>query len=151
MPGTDVRSVREGAAIAWAIAELRKDGVEFEVLLIVDADTIADPGALDAFNDGLLAGHQIQQGYCYISNPWDSPFTRIIAVTSILRNQFFYGGKAVAGLSGMLVGTGMCFSHDVVSRYGWTALSVAEDAGSRFLCSWPANRFTSIGGRESFS
>src|SRR5438445_4976157 len=118
----------KGAAIAWAIEELRKSNADFEALLILDADTIADPGALEAFNEGLLSGHRIQQGYCYISNPWDTPFTRIIAVTSVLRNQFFYRGKAVAGLSGMLVGTGMCFGHEIVRRYGWTAFSVAEDS-----------------------
>jgi len=117
----------KGAAIAWSIEELRKGGTDFEALLILDADTIADPGALEAFNESLLSGHRIQQGYCYISNPWDTPFTRIIAVTSLLRNKFFYRGKAVARLSGMLIGTGMCFSHDIVRHYGWTAFSVAED------------------------
>src|SRR5262249_49555290 len=54
-------------------------------------------------------------------------FTRLIAVTSVLRNSLFYGGKARIGLSGMLTGTGMCFSSATIARYGWTALSIAED------------------------
>jgi cellulose synthase/poly-beta-1,6-N-acetylglucosamine synthase-like glycosyltransferase len=73
------------------------------------------------------AGHQIQQGYNYISNPWATPFTRIIAVTGTLRNGRYYTGKTVLGLSGMLTGTGMCFGSKALEQYGWTAFSVGED------------------------
>lgn len=117
----------KGAAIAWAIDELRNQAQYFDALVIIDADTVVDRGLLEAFSDGLNSGHQIQQAYNYLVNPWETPFTRIIAVTSILRNGFFYAGKTRLGLSGMLMGTGMCFSRQVVERYGWTAFSVGED------------------------
>src|SRR5262249_35048036 len=117
----------KGATIAWAINELRKGGTAFDALVILDADTIADSALLEAFDEGLSLGHQVQQAYNYLSNPWETPFTRLIAVTSVLRNSLFYGGKARIGLSGMLTGTGMCFSSATIARYGWTALSVGED------------------------
>ena len=82
---------------------------------------------LDAYDCALRSGHEIQQGYNYLSNPWETPFTRIIAVTSVLRNGLFYGGKERLGLSSMLSGTGMCFSRRVLDRHRWTALSVGED------------------------
>jgi len=117
----------KGAAIAWALDILQQDGVEFDALVIVDADTIAHRDLLTAFDHDLQAGHQVQQGYNYLSNPWDSPFTRIISVTSVLRNGLFYGGKERLRLPAMLSGTGMCFSRQLLERHGWTALSVGED------------------------
>jgi cellulose synthase/poly-beta-1,6-N-acetylglucosamine synthase-like glycosyltransferase len=117
----------KGAAIAWAIDELHKSGAEFGGLVIVDADTVVDPNLLGAFEEGLCSGHEVQQGYNYLSNPWESPFTRIIAVTSVLRNGFFYSGKARLGLSAMLSGCGMCFSRRIIDRHRWTAFSIGED------------------------
>jgi len=86
-----------------------------------------DGDLLTAFDQDLRAGHDVQQGYNYLSNPWDSPFTRIISVTSVLRNGLFYGGKERLRLPAMLTGTGMCFSRRLLERHGWTALSVGED------------------------
>ena len=117
----------KGAAIAWGIDQMRRNSTAFDAVVILDADTLADPRLLEAFNDGLLSGHEIQQGYNYLSNPWQTLFTRIIAVTSVLRNGFFYSGKSRIGFSAMLTGTGMCFSRQVVERHGWTAFSVGED------------------------
>jgi cellulose synthase/poly-beta-1,6-N-acetylglucosamine synthase-like glycosyltransferase len=117
----------KGAAIAWGIDELRRSDASFDGLVIIDADTVADPRLLGAFDESLRAGHEVQQGYNYLSNPWASPFTRIIAVTAVLRNGLFYDGKARLGLSAMLTGTGMCFSRRILERHGWSAFSVGED------------------------
>jgi 1,2-diacylglycerol 3-beta-glucosyltransferase len=117
----------KGAAIAWAIEKLRSGSAPFDALVIVDADTVVDARLLAAFDEGLRAGHEVQQGYNYLSNPWETPFTRIIAVTSVLRNGFFYAGKEHLGLPAMLTGTGMCFSRRILDRYPWSAFSVGED------------------------
>ena len=117
----------KGAAIAWGIQEASRAKLGFDAVIIVDADTVADRELLRAFQWGLQAGHQVQQGYNYISNPWATPFTRIIAVTGALRNGRYYTGKTILGLSGMLTGTGMCFGATALERYGWTAFSVGED------------------------
>jgi len=117
----------KGSAIAWAIEALRRDGADFDALMITDADTVVDPRILDAFDEGLRAGHEVQQGYNTLSNPWETPFTRVIAVTSVLRNGLFYAGKTRLGIPGMLSGTGMCFSRRIIERRGWTAFSVGED------------------------
>lgn len=117
----------KGAAMSWAMQVLREEGVLFDALVIVDADCIADTRLLEAFDDALAKGHEVQQGYNYLSNPWETPFTRVIAVTSVLRNFLFYGGKESIGCSAMLSGTGMCLSRSVVDQHGWSAFSVAED------------------------
>jgi len=117
----------KGAAIAWAIDRLHGAGAEFDALVVIDADTVADRGLFGAFDDGLRAGHDVQQAYNYLSNPWDTPFTRIISVTGVLRNGLFYAGKERLGLATMLTGCGMCFSRRIIDRHGWTAFSVGED------------------------
>jgi len=117
----------KGAAIAWALDELARSGAEYDGLVVIDADTIADRQALAAFDERLRAGHEVQQGYHYLSNPWDSPFTRIISVTAILRNGLYYVGKERLGFPAMLSGNGMCFSRRIIQTYGWTAFSVGED------------------------
>jgi cellulose synthase/poly-beta-1,6-N-acetylglucosamine synthase-like glycosyltransferase len=117
----------KGAAIAWAIDVLEKDMAHFDAIVILDADTVVDPCLLQAFNKCLIAGYQVQQAYNDVSNPWETPFTRLIAVTSLLRNRFFYKGKSRIGLSGMLMGTGICLSRQIVERHRWTAFSVGED------------------------
>jgi 1,2-diacylglycerol 3-beta-glucosyltransferase len=125
-----VRSSGEGAkgeAIAWSFEQVKMSGIHYDAVVIIDADSIADPNILKEFNVGLITGHRIQQGFNYLSNPWESPFTRLIAVTSILKNRLFYGGKHSLGLSAMLTGTGMCLSREIVECYGWTAFSVGED------------------------
>lgn len=117
----------KGAALAWGIQEAKNAQIAFDAVVIVDADTLADRDLLSAFNVEYWAGRQVQQGYNYISNPWSSPFTRIMAVTGVLRNGRYYAGKMAIGLQGMLTGTGMCLSAEVLERHGWTAFSVGED------------------------
>lgn len=117
----------KGAALAWGIQQAKTAQIAFDAVVIVDADTLADRGLLSAFNGEYQAGRQVQQGYNYISNPWTSPFTRIMAVTGVLRNGRYYAGKTAIGLQGMLTGTGMCLGTGVLERYGWTAFSVGED------------------------
>ena len=117
----------KGAALAWGIQEARNAQIAFDAVVIVDADTLADRDLLSAFNVEFQAGRQVQQGYNYISNPWASPFTRIMAVTGVLRNGRYYAGKTAIGLQGMLTGTGMCLGAGILERHGWTAFSVGED------------------------
>lgn len=117
----------KGAALAWGIQEARNAQIAFDAVVIVDADTLADCDLLSAFNVEFQAGRQVQQGYNYISNPWTSPFTRIMAVTGVLRNGRYYAGKTAIGLQGMLTGTGMCLGAGILERHGWTAFSVGED------------------------
>jgi len=117
----------KGAALAWGIQEARNAQISFDAVVIVDADTLVDRNLLSAFNVEYQAGRQVQQGYNYISNPWTSPFTRIMAVTGVLRNGRYYAGKMAIGLQGMLTGTGMCLGAGILERHGWTAFSVGED------------------------
>lgn len=117
----------KGAAIAWGIQEAVRIGLKFDALIILDADTRVNPDLINALRRGIFHGHNVQQAFNYLSNPWETAFTRVIAVTSMLKNGLFYTGKSLIGLSGMLQGTGMCLGRAIVERYGWNAFSVGED------------------------
>ncbi|MDI3461623.1 MAG: hypothetical protein OJF50_000444 [Nitrospira sp.] len=117
----------KGPAIAWALEQMRLRREVYDALVILDADTVIAPEMFKAFATALAAGYKVQQGFCYISNPWQSLFTRVIAVTSMMRNGLFYTGKTWTGLPAMLAGTGMCFSREIIDRYGWNSFSVGED------------------------
>lgn len=117
----------KGSAIAWGIQEASQKGLTFDALVIVDADTRVNPSLLTALSAGVSQGHKVQQGFNFVSNPWETAFTRVIAVTSTLKNGLFYTGKSLIGLSGMLQGTGMCMHRTIVERFGWDAFSVGED------------------------
>lgn len=117
----------KGAALSWAIDQAKSVGLSFDALVVIDADCLVHKDLIAAFNQALLEGHEIQQGFNYISNPWDSYFTRIIAVTGVLKNGLYYQAKTALGLPGVLTGTGMSFSRRVIDQYGWNAHSVAED------------------------
>ena len=92
----------KGEAIAWSFQQLQKAGIEFDAVMIMDADAIVHEQVLDAFNGGLIAGYRIQQSYNYLSNPWESPFTRVIAVTSVLKTSFILGVRAGLGSAACL-------------------------------------------------
>ena len=117
----------KGAAIAWGIRETSRNSYQFDALVVLDADTRVDAMLLDAFSAGISRGYRVQQAFNYLSNPWETAFTRIIAVTSILKNGLFYAGKSSVGLSAMLQGTGMCMDRAIVEQYEWNAFSVGED------------------------
>jgi len=94
---------------------------------VVDADNRVDPAFFAAMNRELEAGGRVLQGYDGLSNPGDTNLTRLMAVTSVMKNLLFYGGKAALGMSTLLMGTGMVFASDALRRHGWTAGSIGED------------------------
>jgi cellulose synthase/poly-beta-1,6-N-acetylglucosamine synthase-like glycosyltransferase len=115
----------KGQALAWGLARL--DLARFDAVAIVDADNLIDPGFFREMNHRLACGDRILQGYDGISNPSETMLTRLIAVTSVMKNLFFYGGKSVLGLSSLLMGTGMVFATPVLREASWTAGSIGED------------------------
>jgi len=122
---TNMREVGKGYALKWGIDHISDR--EFDVLVIIDADTRIDEDFLTWMNHEFSEGACVAQGFNHISNPYQSPLTRLMEVTSYLKNMLYYGGKRKIGLSSALMGTGMAFHRDIIHKYGWTAFSVGED------------------------
>lgn len=136
-------------AIAWAIAHLDLDS--FDALVIVDADSVVAPDfgrEIGRIPD--LASTAVQP-YNGVSNPQDSPITRMATVLAAAYYRFAYPLKQRAGLNVPLTGAGMCLGAQVLRDHGWTARSLAEDvecytlftlAGIRSLCRTEARIFS---------
>jgi 1,2-diacylglycerol 3-beta-glucosyltransferase len=112
-------------AIAWALVRLPLE--QFDAVVIVDADTLVDAGfAAELSALGSLRA-RAAQGYFGLSNPDESPITRMSAVLASATHAFAYRLKGRAGLNVPLVGNGMVIGTEVLARHGWHAFSICED------------------------
>ena len=112
-------------AIAWALPHL--DLGQYAAVVIVDADTIVDA---DFAAQLALAGpleDKAAQGFHGVSNPTESPLTRMGSVLATATHRFAYGLKQRAGLNVPLGGNGMAIGTRVLARAGWQAFSICED------------------------
>jgi len=126
----DPENPGKGQALDWMLR--RTDLSAIDAVAIFDADNLVDPAFFQIMNAELARGGRCLQGYYGIANPNDSVMTRLLAVTYVMKNLLFNGGKAVLGLSPILMGTGMVFVRDVIERVGWQAMSIGEDLEQTF-------------------
>lgn len=122
---TDPVARGKGQALGWLFAQLDLSGVD--AVALFDADNLVDPDFFAEVSRELAAGARCVQGYYDIANPDDSIMTRLLAVTYVMKNRLFNAGKARLGLSVLLMGTGMVFTRAIIDRFGWQAMTIAED------------------------
>lgn len=115
----------KGYAIKWGLEKIGLD--EFDAVFVIDADSMIDRDLLNELNKDLLAGKNVIQCYNGVANPDESWFTRLLDVSRTIGNEIVYPAKEKLGLSINLMGNGMCFSTDILKRYGWEAFTVGED------------------------
>ena len=115
----------KGYALTWATHHLPL--ADYDAVVIIDADTIIHPGFLRQMNTALCAGARVIQAYNDLLNPHDTCLTRLMHVTSVLKNRLFNEARARLGLSVSLMGTGMCFDRALLQETGWKAHSIGED------------------------
>lgn len=96
-------------------------------ICIIDADNLLDPWFLYRVNARLVAGARVIQARVETKNPLDSWVSASYAINFWLANRLWQMGRARAGLSALLCGTGMCFHRDVLLQTGWPATSLTED------------------------
>jgi cellulose synthase/poly-beta-1,6-N-acetylglucosamine synthase-like glycosyltransferase len=119
----------KGFALQWAFERLKEKG-EFETydaFVIIDADTVVEPGFLRAMDTRLTGDEVAIQGYYDVLNPDASPMASLSYLGFALSRNLRYKGRTKMGWSSNLLGNGMCFSKDVVGRFGWGATSIVED------------------------
>jgi cellulose synthase/poly-beta-1,6-N-acetylglucosamine synthase-like glycosyltransferase len=112
-------------AIAWALTQLPVG--EFDTVIIVDADTIVDPGFGLALAKAAPVNRKAFQAYFDVRNPADSPLTQMATVLAAANYRFVYSMKRRVGLNAPLMGNGMCLGTEVLATYGWKAFTMAED------------------------
>jgi 1,2-diacylglycerol 3-beta-glucosyltransferase len=112
-------------AIAWALTQLPVDN--FDAVIIIDADTIVDPGFGAALAQVAPVSERAFQAYFDVRNPGDSLLTRMATVLATANYRFAYALKRRVGLNAPLMGNGMCIGTGVLAAHGWKAFTIAED------------------------
>ena len=100
---------------------------DLEAVVLIDADTVVDPGILSAFAVALAEGKDWIQCYYTVRNPDASWRTRLMTYAFSLFNGVWLLGQDRLGLGVGLKGNGMCFSTRGLARFPWKAHGLTED------------------------
>lgn len=112
-------------ALAWAMEQ--EELGRWDAVVIVDADTLVDPGFARAMAAHRPLRSRAIQGSHESRNTEDNALTRMGAVLATAFYRFMYPLRSRSGLSVPLTGNGMCIGTDILRSRGWRAFSIAED------------------------
>ena len=122
---TDSNKRGKPYALNWILKRIDVD--RYDAFSIIDADTIVHKDYLKGMNKKINDGAEAIQAYFDVMNPDDSWLTRLMVIPGILKFKVRYFCKDILGLSCPLMGNGMCFSKNIIAKYGWNAFSVTEN------------------------
>jgi len=117
----------KGYALEYAFDKIFNSSIEYDAVVVFDADNLVSADFLMIMNTRLLKGEKIIQGYLDTKNADDTWITKAIYICYIITNRFLQLAKYNLGLTCALGGTGMCLSVDVLKKYGWGMTSLTED------------------------
>jgi len=100
---------------------------EPDAFVVVDADSVADPGLLTALAARAEAGTDVVQAEYLALTEDESPASMLRAAALLLFHRVRFSGRAALGMPCNLVGNGMLFSRRVLEEHPWGAFSSAED------------------------
>ena len=116
----------KGEVLRFAYRRLR--GRRYDAWCVFDADNLAHPDFLAEMNCAWLAGAGAAQGYRDSKNPHDTPLSGCSSLYYWMMDRFHNGGRAGAGLSAMITGTGFMVSDRVLRKLGgWNSATISED------------------------
>lgn len=120
----------KGHALRWLLNRLhvRDDEAAYDAYVVIDADSIVSPTFLTVLNQHLVRGDVAVQAYYGVLNRDESWPATLRYVALALYNDLRPRGRDALGLSAGLRGNGMCFTSALIERFGWEALTLAEDA-----------------------
>ncbi|MFP7755206.1 glycosyltransferase family 2 protein [Thermodesulfobacteriota bacterium B35] len=116
----------KGFVLQWAFPRLLARG-DHDVFVVLDADSHVEAGFLKAVNNRFCQGALVVQGYSQVRHPERSVLESLAFLGFALNRNLRYRGRSRLGLSANLMGTGMCFSRQIIERFGWPATSMVED------------------------
>jgi hypothetical protein len=122
---TDTDQPGKGAALNWLMGRLPLD--RLDAIVIVDADTVADPGFLEALDRALASGARAVQGYYGVRDPEVSAAVGLRYAAIACRHHLRPLARNVLGASSGLYGNGMGFRTDLLSGRSWSN-HLIEDA-----------------------
>lgn len=124
---TDASARGKGHALRWAMDLLAADQQPPGAFVVVDADSVADPGMLAGLEERLRGGAAAVQAEYLVLEGSGSRRERLTGVGFLLFHRVRLGGRGVLGLPANLVGNGMLLSRELTVAHPWNAFSGAED------------------------
>jgi cellulose synthase/poly-beta-1,6-N-acetylglucosamine synthase-like glycosyltransferase len=124
---TDPTRRSKGHALEFFFRERAAAVAASDAVVLIDADTVVDPGILSTFATALAEGKHWIQCYYTVRNPDASWRTRMMTYAFSLFNGVWLLGQDRLGLGVGLKGNGMCFSCWGLERFPWRAYGLTED------------------------
>jgi cellulose synthase/poly-beta-1,6-N-acetylglucosamine synthase-like glycosyltransferase len=117
----------KGFAIEWMLEKLWKWPVQYDAVVMFDADNLVAPDFLRAMNDKICEGHQVIQGYLGVKNPFDTWVSVSMGISYWYSNRMWQNARQNLKLSSSLGGTGLCIEMALLKEMGWEATGLTED------------------------
>lgn len=119
----------KGPALNWLLTELSGEAgvVDDDWVVVVDADTVAEPDFLLELDREVRSGAVALQAYYGVRAPGRSPAVALRFAALAARHHLRPLGRNALGLSSGLYGNGMAFRKDVLTAHPWTG-HLVEDA-----------------------
>lgn len=117
----------KGRALRWAMDILLAGAAPPDGIVVVDADSVADPNLLGALAVELESGLDVVQADYTLQ---EEPGLRRSAMAEagfLLFHRVRFGGRARLGMPANLVGNGMLFSRRALEMEPWSAFTGVED------------------------
>lgn len=112
-------------ALKFAFDQLLKE--DFDLFLIIDADTIVGPNLIDAVSNAYKKGAQAIQVRYALERPYDSYKKRLLNVAFSAFNFLRPRGRQRLGFSGGILGNGFALSRTILHQVPFSVSSVVED------------------------
>ncbi|WP_201369364.1 glycosyltransferase family 2 protein [Ktedonobacter robiniae] len=126
----DTEKRGKGYALHWLLGRIETEADDAEwadAYVILDADSIVEPGFLTVLDRELAAGAVALQMHNTVLNGSDSPSTVLRWLALTLVNHVRQLGRNALGSSATLTGNGMCLRRTLLQRHPWQSFSVTED------------------------
>lgn len=123
----DPTSPGKGRALRWVMDGLLESHPDFDAFVVVDADSVTDPGMLAALAAAHARGAPVVQADYEALVDGDDQRSQLRAAAFLLFHRVRFSGKARLGLPCGLVGNGMLFGRNLIERHPWSAFSEVED------------------------
>lgn len=123
---TDAERRGKGYALAYAFEHSRDEGFA-DAVVVVDADSEAAHGLLEAFAARLERGARAVQGHYAVLNPNATWRTRLMAIALGSIHMVRSRARERVGVSCGIRGNGWCVTHALLREVPYASFSLTED------------------------
>lgn len=122
---TDSEHKGKHYALQYAFDELLKE--DFDLFVVVDADTIVGPNLIDALSTAFKNGAEAIQVRYAMERPYESYRNRLLNIAFSAFNYLRPKGRQRWGFSGGILGNGFALSRKILEEVPFREISIVED------------------------